>query len=292
MSTNVGSDTYLRTLDKITQVSIDNHYNVYTRFDWPDSLASDAQWMSPELMSVYGTEYENQIDEPTRRLLGKWESINFYSLNIHGIRELIMEVTRRIHTPGYEDSSEFFHRFIGEENDHMWFFAQFCERYGPKIYPDVSFKLESTGDGLAEDFLIFARIVIFEEIVDYFNMRMGRDARLDPHVQKINWVHHEDESRHIAGGRQIIKQLHQRLRETASPELLAKLDQYVKRYISTSLASLYNPRVYADAGLPQPHAMRRELLQHPARRQRHRDFVKRIVDFMVSSQILTGEEFL
>jgi hypothetical protein len=292
MSTEVTDSGYLRTLDKITRAQIDNHYNVYTRFEWPDTLPDDAQWMSPELMSIHGTDYETQLDEPTRRRLGKWESINFYSLNIHGIRELIMEVTRRIHMPGYEESSEFFHRFIGEENDHMWFFAQFCTRYGPKIYPDVSLKLDNTGNGLAEDFLIFARIVIFEEIVDYFNMKMGKDQRLDPHIQKINWVHHEDESRHIAGGRHIVKRLHEQLRQTAPPELLTTLDTYVKRYITTSLASLYNPRAYTDTGLPQPHAMRRELLEHPARRQRHHEFVKRIVDYMVSSHILTPGEFL
>jgi hypothetical protein len=120
------------TLEKLTTSSIKNHYNVYQRFKWPDSLPADTLWMSPELLSVYGTPVMEQLDEPTLKRLTKWESINFYSLNVHGIRELIIEVTRRIHAAGYEVPSEFFHRFIGEENDHMWFFAQFCLRYGPR----------------------------------------------------------------------------------------------------------------------------------------------------------------
>jgi hypothetical protein len=164
------------TLEKLTTSSIKNHYNVYQRFKWPDSLPADTLWMSPELLSVYGTPVMEQLDEPTLKRLTKWESINFYSLNVHGIRELIIEVTRRIHAAGYEVPSEFFHRFIGEENDHMWFFAQFCLRYGPKIYPDRSLRFPGTADPLAEDFLVFARIVIFEELVDYYNMKMGRDA--------------------------------------------------------------------------------------------------------------------
>jgi len=287
-----GDEAFHASLEKITKASIENHYNVYHRFEWPESLPDDAQWMSSELLSVHGTEVMDRLDEDQLRRLAKWESINFYSLNVHGIRELIAEVTRRIHTPGYEASSEFFHRFIGEENDHMWFFAQFCLKYGPKIYPDVSLKLQGTGDPLAEDFLVFIRIVVFEEIVEYFNVRMGKDQRLHPLVQRINWVHHEDESRHIAGGRQVVKRLHRRLRETASPDLLASLDSYVKRYIATAVSSLYNPRVYADAGLPEPHALRRELLQHPARRKQHREIVKRITDFLVSNQILSEGDFL
>ena len=30
------------------------------------------------------------------------ESVNFYSLNVHGIRELLIEVAKRIHTTGFE----------------------------------------------------------------------------------------------------------------------------------------------------------------------------------------------
>ncbi|MET8184075.1 hypothetical protein [Streptomyces sp. NPDC005336] len=35
----------------------------------------------------------------------------------------------------YADASEFLHHFTGEESKHMWFFAQFCLRYGGKLYP-------------------------------------------------------------------------------------------------------------------------------------------------------------
>ena len=40
--------------------------------------------------------------------------------------ELLIEVMRRLHTPGYEIPTPYFHHFIGEENEHMWFFAEFC----------------------------------------------------------------------------------------------------------------------------------------------------------------------
>jgi hypothetical protein len=284
-------DKYLATLEKLTTASIDNHYNVYRRFEWVDSIPDDAWWMSPELMSVHGTPVADRLDEATLKRLSKWESINFYSLNVHGIRELIVEVMRRIHSRGYEEASEFFHRFVGEENDHMWFFAYFCQKYGPKIYPDKSVKSESTGNAIAEDLLVFARIVIFEEIVDHYNMRMGKDTRLPALVQSINWVHHEDESRHISGGRQIVKRLHGEL-AAKNPELLPKVDEYIKRYILTSVESLYNPRMYADAGIPDPYALRRELLASPVRKAQHREVLKRIVGFLVNNSVLSESDFI
>jgi P-aminobenzoate N-oxygenase AurF len=285
-------DRFDASLQKLTASSIENHYNVYRRFQWPDSLPADSLWMSPELLSVYGTPVMEQLDDAALKRLTKWESINFYSLNVHGIRDLLIEVTRRIHMAGYEAPSEFFHRFIGEENDHMWFFAQFCLKYGPKIYPDRSLRFEGTSDRLAEDFLVFARIVIFEELVDYYNMTMARDQRLHPLIQEINRVHHQDESRHISAGRQMVRRLHAQLKKSASRELLAKLDEYVKRYIIMSIESLYNPRVYADAGLPEPYQLRCELLQHPARKQYHRKAFKRIVGYLTNNRIISEGEFI
>src|SRR5439155_16372831 len=114
--------------------SIEDYYNPYKTFEWPDSLPENMWWMSPELTTTAGTELDDELDLEQRRRLSRVESINFYSLNVHGIRELLIEVTRRIHTTEFATPSEFFHHFIGEENEHMWFFAEFCLRYGGKIY--------------------------------------------------------------------------------------------------------------------------------------------------------------
>jgi P-aminobenzoate N-oxygenase AurF len=279
--------------NKLTQVSVSNDYNPYTLFEWPDQLSDDQWWMSQDLLSVYETPLMDSLDESTLKKLSKWESINFYSLNIHGIRELLSEVSRRIYTPGFEIPSEFFHRFIAEENHHMWFFAQFCLRYGSKIYPDKSIKFYSVvTDPRVESFLVFARIVIFEEIVDYFNVRMGNDEDLHPLMRDINRVHHEDESRHIAAGRQIVKQLYTDLTQQLELKLLRSLDDYLQRYILTMLESLYNPAAYRDAGIPESYKMRSALLQQASRKHRHRAFVHRTMNFLLHNHILSGQEFL
>ncbi len=275
---------------RLIDLSINTYYNPYTRFDWPDSLVDEQWWMSPDLLTVFDTPFMDTMSERELMALSKYETLNFYSLNIHGIRELMIEVTRRIHSPGYEHQSEFFHHFIGEENEHMWFFAKFCLKYAGKIYPDKSVKID-TGT-LAPDianFLVFTRITIFEEIVDFFNSRMAKDESLHPIIQEINAVHHQDESRHIAFGRQLMKQLHSDLSSRHGPEEMLAVGNYVNRYIEASIQSLYNPAVYRDAGIADPYRFRRELLQQPSRQRQHDRYLKRTKEFLDKSGLLPSE---
>jgi hypothetical protein len=280
------------TLDRLVEDSTDHYYNPYKRFEWVDALKDEQWWMSPALMSVHGTPWAEKLDEEQLMRLSKWESINFFSLNIHGIRELLIEVTRRIHTPGFEVASEFFHRFLGEENSHMWFFAQFCLRYGPKIYPDKALRqADVSHDQEVASFLVFARILIFEELVDHFNIRMGKDSSLHALIREINQAHHDDEWRHIVMGRKLVEQLYEPLRIRGDQAVLRYVDDYLRRYMVSSVQSLYNPTVYRDAGLPDAYELRTEVLQHPARHPYHESFMRRITGFLVKEGVISESPF-
>jgi len=122
-------------LDRLEQLAESGYYNPYTLFDWPEAIEPDLPWMSESLTTLAGTEMWDELTREQQIALTKYETINFFSLNVHGIRELMSEVVLRIHDRTYAGVSEFLHHFIGEENEHMWFFAQFCLRYGGKMYP-------------------------------------------------------------------------------------------------------------------------------------------------------------
>ncbi|MEV4442987.1 diiron oxygenase, partial [Streptomyces sp. NPDC049577] len=254
-------------LERLNRKSVEEYYNPYRMFEWPDSLPENQWWMSPELTTTHGTDVAGELDQEQLHRLSRYESINFYSLNVDGIRDLIIEVTRRIHTRGFEIPSEFFHHFIGEENEHMWFFAEFCLRYGKKLYRQA----EPAGQGdpwpEASSFLVFVRILLFEELVDHFNSTMAADERLHDTIRAVNRIHHQDESRHIAFGRELVSLLYEDLKTKASPERLAEVREYVKRYVNYSFESLFNPQVYRDAGIPEPFAVRRRLLADPRTRE-------------------------
>lgn len=284
---DLSTNSITQTLNRIIGMSIDTYYNPYKTFQWPDELPAEQWWMSPELMTVAGTAIAQELSETQRMALSRWESIHFYSLNVHGIRELLLEVIKRIHTPGFELESEFFHHFVGEENEHMWFFATFCLKYGGKIYKDKKAKwtIEALEPDI-ESLLVFSRILIFEEIVDYFNLRIGRDESLHPIIRQVNSIHHQDESRHIAFGREIVKQLFEGVRAKYPAPRLLEIDDYLSRYLLASVQSLYNPLAYQDAGIPEPYKVRAALLEDPARKEHNAKILKRTVDFFTHNRII------
>jgi P-aminobenzoate N-oxygenase AurF len=273
--------------DRLSRVSREQRYDVHDLFSWPEKLDPDAFWMSPELTTCYGTEVWSGLDERHRITLSQFEAVNFFSLNVHLIRELIGEVADRIYAARFPGLSEFFHDFIHEENEHMWFFARFCQLYGGQVYPVK--RLSGSPAGIQDairDLMVFGRILIAEELCDYFNAVMAADPRLPPIAREINAVHHGDESRHIAFGRQIMRALSEEAVASCSPEDRQAAGAYLGRYISTCLRSFYNPAMYADADLPDPRSIRPRLLADPARRAAHRRIMDRTVTFLTRIDVL------
>ncbi|MEU3096227.1 diiron oxygenase [Streptomyces sp. NPDC006967] len=279
-------------LGRLENLAESGYYNPYTMFDWPEAIEPDQPWMSESLTTLAGTPMWDELTREQQIALTRFEAINFFSLNIHGIRELMSEVVMRIHERPYADVSEFLHHFIGEENEHMWFFAQFCLRYGGKLYPaQPTLKADSVEhlSSVARELIVFARILIFEEIVDYYNAHMATDQSLPPIAREINRVHHQDESRHVAFGRMIFTHL---LGQVArrDPDEVPLVAEYLENYLQYSIATLYNPAAYRDAGIPDALALRRRALEHPARLKAHDDVLKRTRKFLTKSGV--GREII
>jgi hypothetical protein len=289
-TTSAGSNArFAEILQRLSDKSVEGYYNPYRRFIWPESLPHDMAWMSDELVSTYGTPFGHDLAENERHALSRWESINFYSLNVEGIRELLIEVVKRIHTPGFSLPSTFFHHFLGEENEHMWFFAEFCRRYAGKIYARPKLSPIPASDPQVENLLVFARILLFEEIVDYYNSWMAADKSLHETIRQINLTHHEDESRHIAFGREMVSLLYSGLVGNLTPEQRQEIEQYLKRYLVFSLNSFYNPQVYIDAKVPDALNFRERVLADPGRRAVERKVLRKPLSFMVKAGIFADE---
>ncbi|HEV2634122.1 MAG TPA: diiron oxygenase [Actinocrinis sp.] len=274
-------------LDRLEQMAESGYYNPYTIFQWPDTIEADKPWMSENLTTLAGTEMWDELTREQQLALTRYETINFFSLNIHGIRELMSEVVLRIHERTYAGVSEFLHHFIGEENEHMWFFAQFCLRYGGKLYPaQPSLKADSVShlSAVARELIVFARILIFEEIVDYYNAQMATDPDLPEIAREINRVHHQDESRHVAFGRMVFTNL---LAQVAGrdPAEVPAVAEYLEKYLQYSIGTLYHPAAYRDAGIPDALALRRRALEHPARAEAHERMLKRTRSFLAKAGV-------
>ncbi|MBW8886562.1 MAG: diiron oxygenase [Fibrobacteres bacterium] len=251
--------------------------------DWPAVLDREAWFLSPELLSLYGTPAYEALDEGARKRLSFFEAVNFFSLNVHGEKSLVAGLALRLYRgdrgpaidrigttsptralPGHD---AYLHHFLEEENRHMGWFGGFCRRYAGGIYPDKKMALlpvENAAEGEV-DFLFFAKVMIFEEIVDAYNARCARDERLHPLARRIHSLHHRDEARHLAFGRRVARDLFAKHAPAWDAAARDRVQGYLLGYLESVWKEYYNPRAYADAGLPgDALALRNQAFDHPA----------------------------
>jgi hypothetical protein len=256
---------------------------------WPQNLGPDDWCMSPELLSLYGTEIYDALDERQRRRLSFFEAVNFFSLNIWGERQLIAGIAPRLYAKDCDAISRYLQHFLAEENRHMAMFAEFCGRYAGKVYRQKTWQVPRAHAEGEEEFLFFARVLLFEEIVDRYNVAMAGDSRLPPIVRHINRTHHRDESRHLAFGRRRVVELFERYAPKWSPEVLATVRGELEAFLAASWREYYNPDAYADAGVADAYGCRQRLLAHAARHRHHTAFAAESIAYLRRHGILGAE---
>jgi hypothetical protein len=286
----VSSGDLAATAARLSAASRRAYQNPYEGVEWPESVDRDQWFTSPELISLYGTPLWDGLDESARRRLSFWEAVNFYSLNIWGERSLMEGLAARLHRPGLEDVAEYLHHFLDEENKHSVWFATFCRRYAGKIYADrkVAFPREyAEGE---EDFLFFAKVAVFEEIVDRYNVAMGRDERLVPIARQINANHHAEETRHLVFGRRIVEHLWERHSPAWAEETVAGVRAHLTGFLEATWREYYNPDVYRDAGIAEPWAAARLAWVHPATVAHRRDLSRTCLRVFTDAGVLVAGE--
>lgn len=240
---------------KLTAQSIKGFYNPHEAIPFPDAINRKNWFVSPEIISIYGTPEWNNLTEQQQKDLAFFEVINFFSLNIHGEKSLLEGLTRRLYESKNSDVSAYLHHFIDEENKHMYFFGTFCEKYAGKIYPDRKFSFPREYAEGEEEFLFFIKVFVFEEIVDFYNVTTARDERVDALAREINRNHHEDEVRHLAFGRVILQDLFKTYSVKWSQQTLAGIREYIRNYYLTTWREYYNPDIYVDAKIENPYEL-------------------------------------
>jgi len=275
--------------EQLCEASERKYVNPYEYLEWPETLDRERWYTSPELVSLHGTDTWDALDEQARKRLSFFEAVNFFSLNIHGEKSLVEGLARRLYAGGVEGYSAYLHHFLDEENKHMVYFGGFCSRYAGKVYRDrkVAFPREyAEGE---EDFLFFAKVLVFEEIVDAYNVRMSKDERLEPIARRINLIHHLEETRHLAFGRAITADLFERHAPRWDIETRRSVSDYLVSYLRATWKEYWNPDVYADAGLSDPYVNARLGFEHPSRVALRREIAGGCVRFLLEHGMIEAE---
>ena len=289
-STSTVADPFDVKVDRLCRSSRRAFESPYDTFDWPDEVDADAWYTSPELVTIHGAGVWDDLDGSERRRLAFFEAVNFYSLNIHGERSLMQGLAARLYRRDTGPISPYLHHFLAEENNHSIWFGRFCTTYAGKVYPErkVTFAETERLPG-EEDFLFFAKVLIFEEIADGFNQLMARDERLAPLARRINLHHHRDESRHLVFGRAMTA----RLFATHAPSWPAGRLEAIRRYLAAYLAATwreyYNPSAYRDAGLADPWRLAEQAWDRPGGRLLRRRMSDKCIQHLLAVGILEKE---
>ncbi|HEY5603630.1 MAG TPA: diiron oxygenase [Gammaproteobacteria bacterium] len=282
-------DNVVTLSQKLSKASVKRYSNPYLEFDWPEVLSEDSWWFSPELSSLCGTAVYDVLPAEQQQRLAFWELVNFFSLNIHGEKALLQGLAKRLYSRWPTEISEYLHHFLGEENKHMTLFGTFCMRYANKVYPSKAYSLNENHIQSVEDFLFFARVVIFEEFVDYYNLYMAKDERLHPLCRAINQYHHNDESRHLAFGRKITQQLFESHAGDWGEDTVNGIRRYLGDYIQATWKEYYNPWVYKDAGFNDFYKTYLTAWRHESQKQLRQKISSHCFSFFVTSGILAEE---
>jgi P-aminobenzoate N-oxygenase AurF len=276
-------------VEQLHASSVRNFVNPYTFLDWPAKIDPSSWYTSPELVSLYGTDVWDTLDEAARKRLAFHEAVNFFSLNIYGERQQMEGLSRRLYSGETPVISKYLHHFLDEENKHNVVFAEFCLRYAQKLYPHGALSLERQYAPGEEDFLFFARILMFEEIAVSHNAAMARDERLADIARAINRFHHVEEIRHLRFGRAIVRDLWGRFAPQWSVEVSDRVRDEVVAFLRATWLQYYNAAAYRDAGIPDPFRLRVTAFEHPQSRIRRAALTERCVKFFKSNGILEEE---
>lgn len=278
-------------MSKISEKNLSNPFGVLS--SWPLSISPEEAWhMSPTLISLQGTPELEKLSLNQQRTLSFYEAVNFYSLNIHGERSLIQGLAERLHRKWPETISRYLHHFLAEENNHMVLFSAFIEKYAVKIYADRHLELPREYAEGEYDFLFFTRVLIFEEIVDYYNFTNAKEESLHPVSREINRLHRLDESRHLSFGRAIVQELFEEYFPGWNKNVLTEIRNYLSNYAVATLKEYCNPDMYRDAGLQNPTQLARLAWDSESSRKRRRAVMQKVTHFLLTHQILLEEPAL
>jgi P-aminobenzoate N-oxygenase AurF len=277
------------TVERLNDLSRQKYQNPYEAVTWPESLDATADWFAtPELSSLYGTPYWDSLDDEGRHRLAFHEAANFFSLNIHGEKALMEGLAARLYRPDLVEIADYLHHFLDEENKHSVYFGGFCRRYA-KIYRSRHVPFPERPDREVSDLLFFAKVLIFEEHADRYNVLQAKDDRLHELARFINAAHHADESRHLVFNRAIVTAFWDTYRPGWDDERLGEIRAYLGQFFATTWREYYNPDVYADCGFANPWQVAEEAWNAPAQRAHRARVSAKSLRFFLSSGLLLEE---
>lgn len=235
--------------------SVRRSYRPEVAIDWDAPLAADKYFLPPQLVSLNGTPYWDELTEEQRIALSREEMANILSTGIWFENVLNRALLLRLMT---EDPSKPFAHYslteMGDECRHMTMFGKTIALSGARAYRMRGYeRLISTGLPFAlRGTLLWVGALIGEEIFDALQREMMDDEQLQPHVAQLMRIHVTEEARHIKFAREGIVHA---MRDVSAVErhFVANVHGVAGLWLNTAFT---NPTMYRRSGLDVKRACR------------------------------------
>ncbi|HET9123063.1 MAG TPA: diiron oxygenase [Acidiferrobacteraceae bacterium] len=246
------------------------------RIDW-NALNAPGYWIPREALSLAGLPQFEAQDPERQQLLSKLEFLNFLEGGIW-LEALFMERMAQVLRHQRLDLTHLKYRAheIREEAGHTLMFLEVMQRAGHR--PSGQRKLPRTLELFArhapgESLEFWLGAILGEDVPDQMNRYIRRHAGgINPAILQVCTLHVMDEARHIAYGRELVRQRagsHSRARLRLASALTSRL-------LRQFLGVFYYPpaTLYEAAGLRPGAAWRRAALHNPHRA----DFLRQLLE--------------
>lgn len=208
------TDTFAKTVERLSRQSVDKHFEAYTDVAWddPDMAVdpSDPRFDSWGFDPVAQTAWYAAQTPEARAQLGAyrvavamrtgWE---FENILQRGLLEMAFWM------PNFRPEFRYLHHEIIEESQHTLMFQEFINRTGFDV-KGMPKHMKVTSRFVTRLHHVFPELFFFfvlggEDPVDYLQRRQLRGGVSHPLVERIMRIHVTEEARHISFARQYLK---------------------------------------------------------------------------------------
>ena len=274
-------DTATRLLRSSEQLSFDPT----TQVDWETPLDRDHHGTSPEWSTLYGTSYWDEMTDAQRKELTRHEAASVASTGIWFEMILQQMVIRDFYAKDPTDPEfQWALTEIADECRHSIMFARGAKKLGAPAYIPrrTAVELGRVFKAVASGEAAYASILVAEEVLDVMQRDWMRDERVAPFVRTINDIHVVEESRHMKFAREETKERMKgsgRLRRQINAVSVAGAAYFI-------VSSMWNDKVYANAGLDEQRALR-EAKSNEHHKALLRSSCAGLMEFLASCGLLT-----
>ncbi len=271
---------------RLLESSVRNTFDPDIEVDWAAPLHDDKPFMTPALMSLYGTDLWHGLTDEQRIELSRHEMTSLINVGLW-TEIILMRMFARYIYDGDPSSAHTQYALteLGDETRHVVMFARTAAKFDAPRYwvPPLIHQLGRLFSATAFGASMWAGILVVEEITDRLQRVMMMDEEVQPLTRSVQRIHVIEEARHVRFAKDELRRLTPGLNRAA----LEWHRFYTAAAATIVIENLVDPRVYRSVGI-DPRAGRAAARTNPHHHATRRRLAEKVVPFLAEVNLYGG----